>query len=321
MVTSGGIATDEFAQEACQEQLSSQHHHGEGYIEIGTVGHEGGRDALDNGGQFDASDDQDGNEAQEEHDGTEETEDMHGLTSEDGDKPQRQQVQIAVDEAVEAAELRLAKLASLMVHHLFGYLVEAGILGQIGHVAVHLAIDLDILYHLRAVGLEAAVEIVEVVDAADLACRGIEEFGGYRLGEGVVALLLIAGNEVVAVLDNHAIEFGDFIGRVLQVGIHGDDHAALAGLKATVQGGRLAVVATELDAMNGRVGLREFLNDLPRAVGAAIVDKDDFVGKVVGLHHANNPSVKFGQAFFLIIEGYNNGNINNLFHNKDRLVR
>ena len=33
-------------------------------------------------------------------------------------------------------------------------------------VAVHVAVDLDVLHHLAAVGFEAAVEVVEVVDAA-----------------------------------------------------------------------------------------------------------------------------------------------------------
>ena len=65
-----------------------------------------------------------------------------------------------------------------MVYYFLTYLVETGIFCQIGNETVHLAEHLYVLYHITAVGFQPAVEIVKVLNAAHLACRGIEEFGG-----------------------------------------------------------------------------------------------------------------------------------------------
>ena len=121
-----------------------------------------------------------------------------------------------------------------MVYYLLAYLVETGILGQVGDETVHFAEHFNVLYHFEAVGLQTAVEIVQVVDAAYLAGRGIEEFGGDGLRQRVVTLLLVPGDEVVAVFLNHAVQFWNLVRRVLQVSIHGDDYIALRLLKATV---------------------------------------------------------------------------------------
>ena len=117
---------------------------------------------------------------------------MHGLLAKGTQEPQRQQVKIAIDEAVQSHELRLAVLAGLMVYHLLANLVEARILCQIGNVTMHLAIHLDVLHHISAVGFQSAVEVVQVLDATHLAGRRVEKFRGKGLRYGVVAFLLIA---------------------------------------------------------------------------------------------------------------------------------
>ena len=172
---------------------------------------------------------------------------------------------------------------------------------------MHLTIDFDALDDIATVAFKATVEIVEVVDSADLTGRSVKELGGYGLREGVVTLLLITADEVVAVLDNHPIEFGDFIGRILKVGIHRDDHVALGTAETAEEGGALAVVAAELDALHlgGIVGVKLF-DDLPRLVGAAIIHKNDFVSESVLVHHALNPSIQFGQRFGFVIKRYYN---------------
>ena len=83
----------------------------------------------------------------EEHDGAQETEHVHRLLAKRREEPEGQQVEIAVDEAVQAHELRRAVLTGLMLNHLLTDLVETGILGQIRDIAMHLSIDLDILHH------------------------------------------------------------------------------------------------------------------------------------------------------------------------------
>ena len=53
---------------------------------------------------------------------------------------------------------------------------------------MHIVVDLDALDDLGAIGLEPAVEVVQVVDARELARRSVEELGGEVLAEdGVVA--------------------------------------------------------------------------------------------------------------------------------------
>ena len=176
---------------------------------------------------------------------------MHGLLAECAQEPQRHQVQITIDETVPAHELRLAELSGLMVYGLFANLIKAGILGQIGNEAVHLAKYLDILDHLIAIGLQTAVEVVQILDAADLAGRGIEELRGDGLRQRVTltAVLLVAAHQVVFLVHNHVVQLRNLVGRVLQVGIHRDDDVALSLLETAVEGRALAVVTTELDAL------------------------------------------------------------------------
>ena len=193
--------------------------------------------------------------------------------------------------------------------HLLAYLVIPGILGQVGYIAVHVAVDLDILHHLLLVGLQSAVEVVQIPDARHLAGRGVEELGGYGFGERVVAFLLPPRYQVVAVDRNHAIEFGDFVGAVLQVGIHGDDHIALGPQETGIERRRLAVVAAELHPLDAGVLLAQRLDDLPRVVGTAVVDKPDLVCKLVGGHYPLDPRCQLGQRFGLVIQRYDYRNI------------
>ena len=158
-----------------------------------------------------------------------------------------------------------------MLHHLFTNLAETGILGQVGDVTMHLAIHLNILYHILAVGLEATVKVVQVLDTRHLARSSVEELRGQCLRQRVVTLLLVARHEIVALLSYHAIQARDLVRRILQVGIHSDDHITLGTGKATVQGGRLAIVTAELDSLHLGVLGMQFLDDLPRIVGGAII--------------------------------------------------
>lgn len=151
-----------------------------------------------------------------------------------------------------------------MLYHLLAYAGEAGVLGQVGDVAVHVAVDFDMFYHRGAVGLEPAIEVVEVLDAAYATGRGIEQLGGYGLGQRIVALFLVAGHQVIAFFGNHSVQLGNFVRAVLQVGVHSDDHVALGGGEARVQCRRFAVIAAEGDAayMLG-IGLAQTRDDLP----------------------------------------------------------
>ena len=176
-----------------------------------------------------------------------------------------------------------------MVYHFLANLVETSILGQIGDIAVHLTIDLNILHHILAVGLETAVEVVQVLDAAHLAGGGVEQLRRQRLRQRVIALLLVAAHQVVLLFLHHTVQFRNLVGRVLQVGIHRDHHVALCFGKAAVEGRALAVVTAELDALHVFRLFLQLCDDIPRAVGAAVADKDHLIRKLVLVHHPFYP--------------------------------
>ena len=115
----------------------------------------------------------------------EESEHMHRLSAEAAQEPQRYKVEVSVEEAVPSHEFRFTELACLMVYRFLAYLVEAGVLCQIWYISVHLAIHLDVLHHILAVGFQSAVEVMQIVYSAYLPCRGVEELCRNGLGEGV----------------------------------------------------------------------------------------------------------------------------------------
>ena len=168
---------------------------------------------------------------------------------------------------------------------------------------MHFAKDFDVFHHITAISLQSAVEIVEVFDAAHLPRRGVEEFRGQRFRQWVVAFQLVARHEVVAVFGNHSIEFGNFLGRVLQVGIHRDDNVALRLVETAVERGTFPVVAAETDAAHVARLAMQFTDDFPRAVGRTVVDEDDFIRKAFRLHHFLDPFVEFDERIGFVVKG------------------
>ena len=100
---------------------------------------------------------------------------MHGLDAEPGKEPKGKQVQIPVYKTVQP-ELGLSVFACLVVHHFLADFLEAGVLGQVGDVAVHFAVYLYILDNLFAICLQSAIKVVQVFDARYFAGGGIEQF-------------------------------------------------------------------------------------------------------------------------------------------------
>ena len=176
-----------------------------------------------------------------------------------------------------------------MVHHLFPDFVETGVLGQIRDITVHFPIDLNAFHDFLAVSFQSAVEIVQVFDAADLAGGGVEQFGRDGFGQRVISFLLVPRHQVESVRHDHAVKLRNLVGGVLKVGIHGDDHVTLRFLEAAIQGRAFSVVTAEFDAFHATVLFLQIFNQLPRTVGAAVIDENDFVCEAVCVHYAFNP--------------------------------
>ena len=231
---------------------------------------------------------------------------MHRFLAEGAQEPECQQVEVAVHKTVQSHKLRRAVLTGLMLYHLLTNLIKAGILRQIRNITMHLTIHLDILHHRLAIGFQTAVEVVQVLDTAHLPCCGIEEFRGQGLRQRVVTFLLIAAHKVITLFLDHLIESGDLIRRILQIGIHRDDHVTLCLFKATIERRTLAVVSAELDALHHiRILLVQFTDNLPRAVRRTVVDENHLITESILLHHPLYPLVEFWYRLLFIIKRYN----------------
>lgn len=300
MVAPGRVAGDEFAEESGHEQLRAEYHGRQGEVEVGRVGHEGVVLAGVHVVEFERAHDDYGDESEHEHQAAEQTEEVHRLDAEAGLEPEREQVEVSVYEAVEA-EFRHAVLSRLVVDRFLADFLESGDFGEVGHVAVHVAVHLDMLDHFGAVGFQAAVEVVQVLDSAHAPGRGVEQFGGQGFRQRVVAFFLPSAHEVVSVLGDHAVEFGYLVGAVLQIGVHGDDHVAFGAREAGVQRGRLSVVPAEAHAFELRVARVDLLDHVPRLVGAAVVNHEHLVTEAVLGHDALDPLGQLGQRLGLVV--------------------
>ena len=141
------------------------------------------------------------------------------------------QIQKSIEKTLQA-KLGVSVLPSAMLHHLLPDFREAIPFGQKRNVAVHFSIDMDILHHLIAVGLQSTIKIVQL-NPRNPAGHSIEEFGRDGFGNGIMTFLFPARDHIQPSLD-HRIETWDFVRTVLEVCIHGDHHFPRGALKACV---------------------------------------------------------------------------------------
>src|SRR5579863_9402490 len=290
-ITAGGIAGDQLSDKAGEEQLASEEHTGERDIKRRSIRKRERApilQLLDHQGNGLAESDEAAND-------TKWAEEMHGPLAVLADKGDRHQIEQPFQPPAKTAEFRAAVLAGPVLYHFLTDVPEAGPFGNDGDIAVHFAIDLDALDHLVAVGLETAIEIVQP-DLTDPGGGPVEEFGRNGLGDRVMAYFLPAAHHIVVILEDHPAQLGDLIRAVLHIGVHRDHHDATRGLEPLVQRGRFAIIALEPDAFDIGVVLAEGRDHLPAPVGAAIIHKDDLIGKTALLHHALDPAAQFGQG-------------------------
>ncbi len=150
-----------------------------------------------------------------------------------------------------------------MLHHLLPYLGVSGILGKIRYITVHVAVNLDMLHHCIAVSLQAAVEVMQIVDSAHFPCRGVEKLCRDGLRQRIVTFLLPSGDKIVSLDGNHTVKLRNLVGTVLKVGVHRNHHITLRTAESRVERRRLAVIARKRHTVNGGVGLCERLDHTP----------------------------------------------------------
>ncbi len=121
-----------------------------------------------------------------EHEEAYQSEEMHGPASETAQNDDGYHVEHAVDKAFES-EFGVSVFTGAVLDYFFSYFGKTGSLGQHRYVTVHFAVDVYGFDHFTAVCFQPAVEVVQG-EARSLARHVVEQFGGYCLGQRVVAL-------------------------------------------------------------------------------------------------------------------------------------
>ena len=142
-----------------------------------------------------------------------------------------------IEEPVEKTLTAVLAAAVLAPKMFYLYLINLEPLPtrQNGYEPMQLTVYGDASRDFAPIRLEATVEIMQI-NAGHSASRPVIKFARQVFGQqGVMALLLPAGNHVEALFRDHLIQFRDLIRAILQVSIHSNDDIALSGLEASVQ--------------------------------------------------------------------------------------
>lgn len=159
--------------------------------------------------------------------------------------------------------------------------------------------------------------VVEFEGAAEVTERGLGDAAHDHVGDfrrehaewGIAAVDAVAADEVVSfvvLLD----ETREVFGRELEVAVDEEDRLAAGPARAGGHGGELSAVFEEVDD-GGDVGVffEEFFHDFEGAVGAAVVNHDDFVGAAEIVEGGRQLGVEFGEAFLLEVGGHDRGDL------------
>ncbi len=178
---------------------------------------------------------------------------------------------------------------------------DAGLLGQHVDEAVHLAIQGDRFGQVAAHGPQGAAEVLGAY-AGDLADEPVAQQAGDLANEQMVlAADPQAEDRVVTFLE--FLEHDRDVGRiVLQIAVQGYDDVARGPVDAGLQGGRLAEVAAQADYLDQRVALRQFFQDLERAVAAAVVHEDDFIKQAQRVDGSVEPLMQLADVLPFVLD-------------------
>ena len=145
--------------------------------------------------------------------------------------------------------------------------------GQHRHEAVQLAVQPDLVDHVAAKALRPQLWSCSFTPVSRPTSQ-LKTFDGHRLCQGSWRSTFqpLTTSKPVVELGQ---QLGNLGGAVLQVGVDRDDRFAGRRVEPGAQRRRLAKIAAKADAHHARIALGELLDDLPGAVGRAVVDDHD----------------------------------------------
>ena len=163
---------------------------------------------------------------------------------------------------------------------------------------MHFPLDFNGLHHLPTVTFQAAIEIVQV-NATHPPGGPVVKLGGDGFAERVVPLFLPSADQIQTAVQQLLAHGGQLLGVVLQIGIHGEHHAALRRFKPFLKGRAFSVVPGESNSLDYfRRGAMQAFNDVPGFVAAAVVHEDDLVAQPC--HGLPNALPQFLQAVLFV---------------------
>jgi hypothetical protein len=229
-----------------------------------------------------------------EADAAEDVDRLLGVPVEEGHDDQ---VEDDLHDALEAI-LRGAEAARVVAHRDLGH--PRAVPRRIDrHEAVHLAVELHVLDHLAAVGLERATVVVQG-NAGHERDQAIGDAAGKVAAQRVVLPVLAPARAHVEALVQLGEQQRDVLRVVLEVGVDRDDHLARGEVDARHHRGGLPAVAAEVDHLDARLFARQGIEHGIAAVAAAVVHEDDFPGAPEALEHGGERRHQRGQALALV---------------------
>ena len=212
------------------------------------------------------------------------------------------EVEETVEESCDAI-FRVAEGSRPVVHR---HLHHAKTLRRRQHrnEAVHALRHLEPAHHVAAKCLETAVVIVEP-EAGEQADEPVEHPRGHRLVPGIESWRLPAVDEIGpgSVASQQAEHAGDLDGVVLPVAVEHHDPVCSAFRKPGREGRRFALPTFQANAVDTSVGHGQGLDLRPRAIGGAIIDKEQFPGEASGVERGVDLGDQRGDVASLITHG------------------
>src|SRR6266540_582315 len=176
-------------------------------------------------------------------------------------------------------------------------------------------------------GLPAAVDVVDDVSvicakhAAVVAhahpghlVGGFVDHPRCRFAEQGILPLLADGPYHVVPIFHLSDQLGDFLRRILEVGVEGDNYFPFAALKGGEDGHVLAEVPVELDNPHLGILVREPFQQGKGAVPGAVVGEDDLEGTAGALHDRVEAGEQRAEVTLLVVDRDDYGDVRFIRH-------